>query len=272
MLRFNTLPAVRVAAVLALLSITAQPRAAAVVVEFGSDIVDAKVRFIIDKPAGEAINDTDLVGVGFTSLEIVGFGVDDLSGLKYCLDLTSVDFSDNLISDISPLASLEQLETVILERNQISALTPLSGLPNLTTLNAADNLVADLSPLSGLATLRVLTLDNNAIESIAPLEGLSGLREVGLANNLIQEVGPLVSNTGLGLVDTIDLLGNPLSDLSVCESIPALEARGVVVLSDGVCPGVIFGEVRDAQTGEPIPCAVVLPVGSLFTAALGATG
>jgi hypothetical protein len=175
---------------LALLSITAQPRAAAVVVEFGSDIVNAKVRFIIDKPEGEAINDTDLVGVGFTSLEIVGFGVDNLFGLEYCLDLISIDFSDNFISDISPLASLEQLETVILERNQISALTPLSGLPNLTTLNAAENLVADLSPLSGLTTLRVLTLDNNAIEAIALLEGLSGLREVGLADNLIQDAGP----------------------------------------------------------------------------------
>ena len=109
------------------------------------------MRFEISKPVGEVINDTDLVGVGFTSLEIVGFGVDDLSGLEYCRDLTFIDFSDNLISDISPLASLEQLETVVLERNQISALTPLSGLPNLTTLNAADNLVADLSPLSGLA-------------------------------------------------------------------------------------------------------------------------
>ncbi len=223
-------------------------------------------------PSGEPIEDADLVGVGLTQLEIVAFGIGDLSGLEYCLDLTSIDLSDNAISDISALATLVQLETVVFQRNQISDLSSLSELLNIATLNVAENLLTEISPLNGLAALRILDLDDNEIESLASLENLTALREVGVANNLIEDARPLALNTGFGFSDSIDLLGNLLSKISVCESIPTLEDRGVVVLSDVICPGVIFGEVLDAQTGDPILCAVALPVGSLFTATIGPTG
>jgi hypothetical protein len=52
---------------------------------------------------------------------------------------------------------------------------------------------------------------------------------LSLYNNHISDISPLVDNTGLGEGDWVDLRGNPLSEQSINEYIPALEARGVQV-------------------------------------------
>jgi len=48
-------------------------------------------------------------------------------------------------------------------------------------------------------------------------------------DNQIGDVKPLVDNTGLGDGDEVWLSENPLSEQSINEYIPALEARGVTV-------------------------------------------
>jgi len=75
----------------------------------------------------------------------------------------------------------------------------------------------------------MLILGGSQITDISPLGGLTNLFSLRLAGNQISDVSPLIANPGLGQGDHIDLSSNPLSDQSVNEYIPELEARGVIV-------------------------------------------
>lgn len=61
------------------------------------------------------------------------------------------------------------------------------------------------------------------------LIGLTQMEYLHLAGNEIVDVGPLLQNTGLGAGDQINLQYNPLSQQSIDEHIPALQARSVIV-------------------------------------------
>jgi len=51
-----------------------------------------------------------------------------------------------------------------------------------------------------------------------------------LSDNNISDLSPLVANSGLAAGDTVNLVGNPLSQQAINSDIPALEGRGVTVL------------------------------------------
>ena len=52
---------------------------------------------------------------------------------------------------------------------------------------------------------------------------------LGLANNAVEDISPLLA---LNELRQLDLRGNPLSDAALEVQIPALQARGVLVLFD----------------------------------------
>jgi hypothetical protein len=58
------------------------------------------------------------------------------------------------------------------------------------------------------------------------------LADLSLMFNQIGDISPLIDNPGLGQRDYIDLRFNPLSEQSVNEYIPELEARGASVIYD----------------------------------------
>ena len=150
--------------------------------------------------------------------------------------------SSNQISDVSPLASLTNLEWLYLSDNiggmgtGVSDLSPLASLTNLKWLYLSDNRISDLNPLSALTNLERLDLSDNpnslshyGISDVSPLASLTNLKWLYLSSNDIEYVWPLIDNTGLGEGDLIDLRENPLSDRSLNNEIPVLEARGVLV-------------------------------------------
>ena len=114
--------------------------------------------------------------------------------------------SGNRVADLSPLAGLTRLTLLDLNGNLVTSLSPLAGLTELQALFAQDNAIADLSPLADLPTVLLLLADN-AIADVSPLLAMRWLRYV-------------------------DLRGNPLTDRSLRVHIPALQARGVVVVFD----------------------------------------
>ncbi|MCY4119457.1 MAG: hypothetical protein OXG72_00855, partial [Acidobacteria bacterium] len=69
----------------------------------------------------------------------------------------------------------------------------------------------------------------NRIADLAPLEGLPELSRLDLRDNRIADLAPLVANAGLSAGDWLALAGNPLSEKSLNEHVPALLARGVEV-------------------------------------------
>lgn len=230
--------------------------ARAVEVEFGDTTIEAKIRFLLEIPPEDSIEDTDLLAL--ITLSIRGFGITDLSGLEFLLNLVELDLASNLIENLSPLSALTSLENLDLADNEIANLTALTLLTNLDELNLADNEIESLNGLAGLTNLRDLDLSENEIISIAELSGLTRLTNVDLHDNRIGDVFPLLNNGGLGFPDIVNLLDNPLARDSICDAIPTLEGRNVVVLFEGQCPGAVEGQVIDLTTGLVVDCALIV--------------
>jgi len=70
-------------------------------VAFPDSNLEAAVRRAIDKPTG-SISKFDLEGL--TELGDNGSGIIDLTGLEYCVNLTTLNITRNQVSDISPLS------------------------------------------------------------------------------------------------------------------------------------------------------------------------
>jgi len=217
-------------------------------VTFADPNLEGVIREAIDKPTGD-IYPEDLEGL--TELHAVGRIISDLTGLEYATNLRSLGLAGNQISDISPLANLTELTFLDIMANQISDISPLAGLSNLERLDLSGNEISDIAPLERLTGLQELDLVVNQIVDISPLEGLTNLTHVHLGENQIgdiyplrgftnlewlilqhneiSDISPLVDNPGLGEGDEVWLIDNPLSEQSINEFIPELEARGVDV-------------------------------------------
>gem|GEM_PF-1301444 len=164
-----------------------------------------------------------------SSLQIPVNQISDISPLEGLTSLTSLSLERNQISDISPLEGLTSLRSLYLSSNQISDISPLEGLTSLTTLYLSSNQISDISPLEGLTSLTTLYFSSNQVSDTSALAGLTSLTTLYLQSNEISDIKPLVDNTGLGHGDQIDLRWNPLSEQSINEHVPELQARGVNV-------------------------------------------
>jgi len=178
-------------------------------------------------------------------------GIVDISPLSGLSNLQSLQLKQNQIIDISPLSGLVELEYLFLYSNKIAQINALSSLTNLIWLDLMNNEISDISPLTGLSNLKYLFLNVNQISNISPLGGLTDMRilyadinqisdisalstltnleTLYLRYNQITDIYPLVQNSGLSTGDEVGLGNNPLSETSINQYIPALQARGVTV-------------------------------------------
>ena len=99
----------------------------------------------------------------------------------------------------------------------------------LRNLRLAGRGVASLAGLDAAAGLDSLYAAANRISDLSPLAALGELHGLDLRDNRIADLSPLVANTGLSEGDWLALDGNPLSEASLNEHVPALLGRGVVV-------------------------------------------
>jgi len=167
--------------------------------------------------------------ISLTLLHLWDNQMSDISVLAGLTNLTSLSLCSNEISDISPLSNLTDLTSLLLQSTQVSDVSPLAGLTKLTYLGLTANQISDVSPLVNLTSLEWLSLGLNGISDISPLAGLTNLTWLSLFDNQISDIKPLVDNPGMGEGDEVWLEGNPLSEQSINEYIPALQARGVDV-------------------------------------------
>ncbi|MDE0244633.1 MAG: leucine-rich repeat domain-containing protein [Gammaproteobacteria bacterium] len=119
---------------------------------------------------------------------------------------------------------------------------PIDGLSELRVQGAR---ITDFTGLQSAVKLERLYAASNAVADLSPLSGLSELAGLDLRDNRISDLGPLVSNANLGEGDWVNISGNPLSEASLNEHLPALLERGVRV---GLSP--VLLEV--AEGGEPV--------------------
>ena len=168
------------------------------------NIPDANLRTEIaealGKAQGDTITATDMQKL--TALFASEQGIQDLTGLEFATNLTTLESRLNGIGDVSPLAGLTNLTTLDISENQIISVSPLAGLTNLMTLNLSFGGIPDVLPLAGLTNLTTLNLGNNwRIRDVSPLAGLTNLTTLNLAYNEIEDVSPLTRLKNLTWLD-----------------------------------------------------------------------
>ena len=98
------------------------------VANFTDSELEATIREALDKSSGP-IYVSELARL--TSLAATSGGVEDISVLEYCTNLTDLDLHDNQISDISPLVENEGLGRVRLADNPLSDDSIIIYIPQL---------------------------------------------------------------------------------------------------------------------------------------------
>ena len=171
-----------------------------------------------------------------TGLRLGDNSISDISTVTGLTNLEHLSLGNNPISDISPVARLTNLTALSLGGNSISDISTVIGLTNLEYLSLESNPISDISPLARLTNLISLHLTFNSISDISAITGLTYLRELYLEDNSISDISPLVTNTGLGQGDTVNVKGNPLSEVSINTHIRTLQNRGVTVEFDNLTP------------------------------------
>lgn len=153
------------------------------------------------------------------SLFVWDCGLEDISGVRYQKELTTVfldwnsiwnirplqnckklkiiSFSNNRVKDISALESLSQLEEIVAADNEIASIEPLQWLGNLKSFSGDGNKIRNIDALKYLPELQDLNLADNQIEDFAPITGLTNLRDLDIRNNPGQNIGDLIFLPGL---------------------------------------------------------------------------
>ena len=216
-------------------------------VEIPDPSLAAMIRLTLGLASGDGITEETMLEL--TRLDagpksrLVGLReIEDLAGLEYAKNLTTLLLTSNSVRDLTPLAGLTQLTTLEIYGNKIVSLTPLKNLTNLNKLQLGFNWIHDITPLTGLTNLTELLIrSNNRIKDITPLQGLINLRTLDLGGNLITDISPLRGLTNLrtlhlrnnnrltdirplaGLVnlETLTLKGCPITDFSPLEGLTA---------------------------------------------------
>ena len=108
------------------------------------------------------------------------------------------------------------------------------SLEDWTRLHAFGVGVSSLAGLDAAGDLANVFLGSNLVSDLEPLSGLEKLEGIDLGDNLVSDLAPLVENADIARGDWITLTGNPLSEESLNEHVPALRERGVHVGVDSV--------------------------------------
>jgi Leucine-rich repeat (LRR) protein len=110
------------------------------------------------------------------SLELNGYGIESLDGIRHCIRVTVLDLSRNRIDNIAELEYLTMLQEVFLSENRIGYIDALSFAVNLRVVDLAGNRVDDISPLLTLEHLEYVNIIGNPV----PAQQVSILRKRGI--------------------------------------------------------------------------------------------
>lgn len=142
-------------------------------------------------------------------------GIRNLSFLRNCKNLCTLDLRCNDVEDLTPIASLKSLRELTLDYNLILDLSPLAGLEQLRELHLRGNKISSLEPLQELQNLTILNLRNNPLQpgTLTFLRKCRRLEMLDLAYTGIQDLRELEHCRAWSL----KLYGNP--DLTGLEAI-----------------------------------------------------
>lgn len=177
-----------------------------------SEAVAEKEKVMADLPATIMIKGVEY-STSLTSLTLGNMDLtdEDISELKYMVNLTELQIYQNNITDISVLKGLTNLKNLSLFKNKISDLTPIAGLINLESLYLRANDITDISPIDNLINLRILDISENNISDITPIAELRDIELLRINDNNISSITALGSMTAM---KRLHMQNNNISDLS----------------------------------------------------------
>lgn len=136
--------------------------------DFDLDFLDAlKAELFGNLDFDLSVHDLDQIE---GDLVLRGYGIQNLEGLDYCVNITKLDLSENRIDNLSSLSGLGYLMELYASNNDIWNLEPLAGLENLEILDLSGNDIEDADVLAGLPNLKVLNLKGNPVGSLEKLK------------------------------------------------------------------------------------------------------
>ena len=166
------------------------------------------------------------------NLDLSDYGVQNLTGLEFAINLEVLNLENSQISSISPLKNLTKLRELNLgknttnyfHKNKISDISPLENLTNLTSLVLENNKVSDISSLKNLTKLSELNLNDNQIANVSSLRNLTNLTQLGLSGNQVADISTLRNLTNL---TQLGLAGNQVADISTLRNLTNLTQLGL---------------------------------------------
>ena len=190
--------------------------------EGGVYFPDANLRAAINDALGRershSVIPADLESL--TYLYAAGYGVADLEGLQYGINLDRLSLGHNPITNIEILHHLTDLKELSLGNTSVSDYSPLSYLTNLSVLGLNGANISNISFLDNLNGLTMLSINNSNLSNLGPLEDMEYLSYLNLADNKISSIESL---RGLPRLKELDLIGNQVSSISALEDVPTLE-------------------------------------------------
>lgn len=105
-------------------------------------------------------------------LDLSDCGIQDLTGLEYCKNISRLNLSGNDISNIYDIKGLEFLRELFLAGNSLTDIDHLAGMALLEVLDLSNNEIDDISPLLTLSNLQFLDIRNNEITDTSVIEEL----------------------------------------------------------------------------------------------------
>ena len=155
-------------------------------------------------------------------LNIDGYDIESLEGLKYFENLEKIDGPHNCkISDLSPLSHLENLECVDIRDSNVKNISCLSKLSKLKELHmtVSPYFDGDLSALKNLKNLEILALRKCNIQSIESLRELTNLKTLYLAENQLTDISALAN---LKKLEMLNIRDNQIEDISILKDLTKL--------------------------------------------------
>ena len=184
--------------------------------EITDAVLGAALCEALSYPEGTELFPYDLEQI--TVLDLRARGIEDITPLKYCLNLKELYLDDNNIRDLSPLSGLQKLMFLSLNGNRISDLSPLASLPALSHLLLSDNAISDLTPIADIG-LMTLSLANNRITDISPLASHRSMTFLNLNGNAITDISAIAA---MAWLNDLYLANNSIFDLSPLSDLAAV--------------------------------------------------
>ena len=165
---------------------------------------------------------------GSSEEEIFG-KLTDISLLASLTKLEGLTVREHPIENADALSRLTNLEFLSL-RTHATSLPSLNKLKHLNQLHIEGPFLTDISGLQGLTSLSVLVIRVPKLTDISVMQHLTNLKTLDFSfpevtAESLEDITPLENLT----LEYVDLRGSSLSENSIKNTIPALQARGTTV-------------------------------------------